>query len=154
MKTGCHGISPRGFDLHNVRLEEMQAFRTTILKARLGEFRKMFFHGRWMQRDVSTQKRETPSCVAALCPTSMVPMGPVVLWWKRKEFLWRGATRRRMLARCFGSGLLLAPLSLFLPLAFHGICTCSCVCVHVCVCAFGSPSSCPSLSFFLNHCPP
>lgn len=58
MKIGCHEIPPRGFDLHNVRLEEMQAFRTTILKARLGEFRKMFFHGRWMQRDVSTQKRK------------------------------------------------------------------------------------------------
>lgn len=65
-------------------------------------------------------------------------------WRKRKEFLRRGATRRRILARCFGGSLSSSSIfpffffSLFLSLS-HFVILRVCMCVHAC--AFGSLSS-------------
>lgn len=61
-------------------------------------------------------------------------------WRKRKEFLRRGATRRRILARCFGGSLssssifpfFLLSLSFSLPLRnIARVYVCTCVCIWV-----------------------
>lgn len=111
-----------------------------------------------MQRDARSQKREMPPCVAVLC--LRYKRGSHQFSWirgpgerKRKEFLWRGATRRRMLARCFGGGLFFDILSL------SSSCTCTYtrICMYVCACVYlGRLPLAPlpsllSLSLFLSH---
>jgi len=86
-----------------------------------------------MQLDARSDKKETPLCVNVAKVVPMDPVQGMVQERKRKEFLRRGATRRRMLARCFGGGLFFILLPPFSPLAFIHVYVCVYMCMHVCI---------------------